>query len=228
MPLDAQGHGAADLPAPGRGRGHGPPSRRRAGDVPRGRRRRLDRRHRRHGARARRRSASTGCSRRRSPTGMGMVRDGARPAADPGAGRRWSCLRGAPIYSRDVPMELVTPTGAAILAASVEGFGELPICGPEPSGTARARARWTSPTSCAWSSARRTRRTDGAGRRRADRASRGVVLETNVDDLEPEVAAYVAGAPARRRRAGRVAHADRDEEGPSRPSRSPCCAPPTA
>src|SRR2546428_6811839 len=36
-------------------------------------------------------------------------------------------LRGAPMYSRGVPFELVTPTGAAILASFVEGYGEMPL-----------------------------------------------------------------------------------------------------
>ena len=35
-------------------------------------------------------------------------------------------LRGAPLYSKGVPVELVTPTGAAILSSLVEGYGELP------------------------------------------------------------------------------------------------------
>jgi uncharacterized protein (DUF111 family) len=36
-------------------------------------------------------------------------------------------LRGAPTYSRGIPVELVTPTGAAILAAISEGYGDMPM-----------------------------------------------------------------------------------------------------
>jgi uncharacterized protein (DUF111 family) len=35
-------------------------------------------------------------------------------------------LRGAPLYSKGVTAELTTATGAAILAAVVRGYGELP------------------------------------------------------------------------------------------------------
>src|SRR5206468_12866647 len=35
-------------------------------------------------------------------------------------------LRGAPTYGVDMPVELTTPTGAALLAASVVGWGPMP------------------------------------------------------------------------------------------------------
>ena len=43
-------------------------------------------------------------------------------------------LRGAPLYGRDVRVELTTPTGAAILAALAAGFGALPSMQLERSG----------------------------------------------------------------------------------------------
>ncbi|HSL67473.1 MAG TPA: LarC family nickel insertion protein, partial [Actinomycetota bacterium] len=60
------------------------------------------------------------------PTGLGMTRTdhGAMPIPAPAV---VELLRGAPLYSKGVPVELVTPTGAAILAATVEGYGELPL-----------------------------------------------------------------------------------------------------
>lgn len=59
------------------------------------------------------------------PTGLGMVRTehGAMPIPSPTV---VELLRGAPLFSRGVAAELTTATGAAILAATVEGFGELP------------------------------------------------------------------------------------------------------
>ena len=59
------------------------------------------------------------------PTGLGMVRTehGAMPIPSPTV---VELLRGAPLFSRGVAAELTTSTGAAILAATVEGFGELP------------------------------------------------------------------------------------------------------
>ncbi|HET7721406.1 MAG TPA: LarC family nickel insertion protein, partial [Acidimicrobiales bacterium] len=57
--------------------------------------------------------------------GMGMVRSahGMLPVPAPAV---VELLRGAPSYGRDVPYELTTPTGAAILAATVTGWGPMP------------------------------------------------------------------------------------------------------
>jgi hypothetical protein len=74
------------------------------------------------------------------PTGLGMVRTqhGMMPIPAPAV---VELLRGAPIFSRGVPMELVTPTGAAILAATVEGFGDLPMMRPDAVGYGAGSAR---------------------------------------------------------------------------------------
>jgi len=57
--------------------------------------------------------------------GMGMVRSahGMLPVPAPAV---IELLRGAPTYGLDVPYELTTPTGAALLAATVTGWGPLP------------------------------------------------------------------------------------------------------
>jgi uncharacterized protein (TIGR00299 family) protein len=61
----------------------------------------------------------------RVATGTGMVRSahGALPNPAPAV---VELLRGAPTYGVDVPVELTTPTGAALLAALSTGFGPLP------------------------------------------------------------------------------------------------------
>jgi uncharacterized protein (TIGR00299 family) protein len=58
-------------------------------------------------------------------TGMGMVRaaHGLLPNPAPAV---VELLRGAPTYGREVPAELTTPTGAALLAANVAGYGAIP------------------------------------------------------------------------------------------------------
>jgi len=43
-------------------------------------------------------------------------------------------LRGAPTYSRGIPVELVTASGAAILAALSEGYGDMPVMRSENVG----------------------------------------------------------------------------------------------
>ena len=57
--------------------------------------------------------------------GTGMVRaaHGMLPVPAPAV---IELLRGAPTYGLEVPMELTTPTGAALLAANVVGWGPLP------------------------------------------------------------------------------------------------------
>ena len=58
-------------------------------------------------------------------TGTGMVRSahGVLPNPAPAV---MELLRGAPTFGRDVQVELTTPTGAALLAATVTGWGPLP------------------------------------------------------------------------------------------------------
>ncbi len=60
------------------------------------------------------------------PTGMGMARTehGIMPIPSPVV---MELLRGVPTYSRGIPVELVTPTGAAILSAMAEGYGDMPM-----------------------------------------------------------------------------------------------------
>ncbi|HET6954141.1 MAG TPA: nickel pincer cofactor biosynthesis protein LarC [Acidimicrobiales bacterium] len=66
-------------------------------------------------------------------TGTGMVRaaHGLLPNPAPAVVR---LLQGAPTYGVDLPMELTTPTGAALLAATVTGWGPLPALRIEASG----------------------------------------------------------------------------------------------
>ncbi|MGH2556821.1 MAG: LarC family nickel insertion protein [Actinomycetota bacterium] len=60
------------------------------------------------------------------PTGTGMVRTehGVMPIPSPVV---MELLQGVPTYSRGIPVELVTPTGAAILSAVSEGYGDMPM-----------------------------------------------------------------------------------------------------
>lgn len=66
-------------------------------------------------------------------TGRGMVRSrhGLLPNPAPAV---LELLAGAPVYGRDISVELTTPTGAAILAAMGSGFGPLPAMLIEATG----------------------------------------------------------------------------------------------
>jgi uncharacterized protein (TIGR00299 family) protein len=139
------------------------------------------------------------------PTGMGMTRSehGAMPIPAPAV---VELLRGAPLYSKGVAAELVTPTGAAILSALVEGYGELPpmrvgavgygagsqqldfpnvlrvIIGDDENAPERILRSVDAPN---------PQLSEAPGAEPGLELSGELVLETNVDDLEPELYEFV-------------------------------------
>lgn len=122
------------------------------------------------------------------PTGMGMTRTehGLVPVPTPAV---VELLQGAPLYSRGVPVELVTPTGAAILATTVEGYGEMPRMRLASAGYGAGTHRLDFPDVLRVMIGEDE---EEAARGRAPAAeSAELVLETNVDDLSPELASYV-------------------------------------
>jgi len=122
------------------------------------------------------------------PTGLGMVKTehGSLPIPAPAV---VELLRGAPLYSRNVPVELVTPTGAAILASLVEGFGELPGMRVEHVGYGAGSARLDFPNVLRVLIGEEDREAMAAVAETP--AGAELVLETNIDDLNPELYAYV-------------------------------------
>ncbi|MFL5736228.1 MAG: nickel pincer cofactor biosynthesis protein LarC [Actinomycetota bacterium] len=131
------------------------------------------------------------------PTGIGMTRSehGAMPIPAPAV---VELLRGAPLYSKGVAAELVTPTGAAILSALVEGYGELPPMRVGAVGYGAGSHRLDFPNVLrviigddenvpeAVLAA-----VDLPSAAQPETPSAELVLETNVDDLEPELYEFV-------------------------------------
>jgi hypothetical protein len=126
------------------------------------------------------------------PTGVGMIKTehGQMPLPAPAV---VELLRGAPMYSRPVPMELVTPTGAAILAATVEGYGDLPMLRTEAVGYGAGTHRPDFPNVLRVLIGEGTGEVPGMpGSPPAEGSVTGeLVLATNVDDLNPELHAFV-------------------------------------
>jgi pyridinium-3,5-bisthiocarboxylic acid mononucleotide nickel chelatase len=122
------------------------------------------------------------------PTGMGLVKTdhGMMPIPVPAV---VELLRGAPVYSRGVPMELVTPTGAAILAATVEGYGDLPPIRLDASGYGAGTLRPDFPNVLRVLIGDEDPAAGPPGPR--PDASGELILETNIDDLNPELYSYV-------------------------------------
>ncbi len=124
------------------------------------------------------------------PTGMGMVRTehGAMPIPAPAV---VELLRGAPLYSRGVPVELVTPTGAATLAALAEGYGDMPLMRLEAVGYGAGTHRLEFPNVLRVLIGEEESPIDRTTAPSVAPAGSDVVLETNVDDLNPEMYEYV-------------------------------------
>jgi uncharacterized protein (TIGR00299 family) protein len=131
------------------------------------------------------------------PTGMGMTRSehGAMPIPAPAV---VELLRGAPLYSKGVTTELVTPTGAAILSALVEGYGELPPMrvGAVGYGAGTQQLDFPNVLRVIIGSDEDVPSVDlialdaGAAEGK-ETATEEVIIETNVDDLAPELYEYV-------------------------------------
>jgi pyridinium-3,5-bisthiocarboxylic acid mononucleotide nickel chelatase len=86
-------------------------------------------------------------------------------------------LRGAPVYGRDVEAELVTPTGAAILAAVAAGFGDAPAMRVERTGYGAGTR------DLPWANLLRVT----IGRAEEPAAGGRVhVIEANIDDMNPQ------------------------------------------
>ena len=120
--------------------------------------------------------------------GIGMVRSRPRAAARsrPRGGR--AAGRGAPTYQLDVPVELTTPTGAALLAALVTQWGPMPAMTIDRTGFGAGIRR----------SRRAPQPHPGGDRRRGPaELTTGqpvVLLEVNVDDATGETLAHAIGA----------------------------------
>ena len=140
-------------------------------------------------------------------TGTGMLRSahGLLPNPAPATVR---LLQGVPTYGRDVPVELTTPTGAALVASWCSAFGPLPAMEVRASGFGGGTAELDDLPNC----------TQVVLGRRAAAPSVGggqvaVVLETNLDDVTGEQLGHAMAARARSRSARRLGEPGGHEEG---------------
>lgn len=117
-------------------------------------------------------------------TGTGTVRSahGYLPNPSPAVVQ---LLYGVPTWGRDVPVELTTPTGAAILASLSSGFGALPPMRIEATGFGAGRAEIEGLPNCTQVVLGEDLTTAGSGAGQSL-----VLLETNLDDATGEVLAH--------------------------------------
>ena len=99
-------------------------------------------------------------------------------------------LKGVPVYGTNIPHELVTPTGAAILVTLAESYGELPEMIIEKTGYGAGKRELESIPNLLrvimgtgiW---------DDMGQRSTLHQDTVVVLETCIDDMNPEVFGFL-------------------------------------
>jgi len=91
-------------------------------------------------------------------------------------------LKGVPVYDSGIESELVTPTGAAVLKTLVSSFGALPPMRIEAIGYGAGKKRFERPNLLRVLLGTEV---DGAPLEQL------TVLETNIDDMNPEIYSYL-------------------------------------
>ncbi len=101
-------------------------------------------------------------------------------------------LRGAPVYSTDVKGELVTPTGAAIVATVCESFGPMPRMRVEATGYGAGTREYEKfPNVLRVIIGEAESPGEGARAEGSGADEELLMIETNVDDVSPQVLGHV-------------------------------------
>lgn len=123
--------------------------------------------------------------------GRGFVRcaHGVMPVPVPGT---MELLQGVPIHQTDIPKELVTPTGAALITTLSQGFGVMPQMRLDRigygAGTRDLEQRPNLLRLCLGESTSDTDLKTTHDHAETDNVD---IIETNVDDMSPEITGYV-------------------------------------
>src|SRR5919205_1195201 len=101
-------------------------------------------------------------------------------------------LKGAPIYSTDITGELVTPTGAAIVATVCEGFGALPRMSIGATGYGAGGREYKNFPNVLRVIVGESDKAGGTPSGVSQQSDEELLMvETNVDDVSPQVLGYV-------------------------------------
>ena len=103
-------------------------------------------------------------------------------------------LKNVPIYSGDIPKELVTPTGAAIVKVLVSSFGPRPVMTTERIGCgagARDFPRHANVLRLSVGEAEGAIFGSGISRQNDPEEEEIAILEANLDDLNPQLIGYI-------------------------------------
>ncbi len=126
-------------------------------------------------------------------TGLGMVRaaHGMLPNPAPAV---VALLEGVPTWGRNVPVELTTPTGAALLAALSSGYGPMPAMRVTGQGFGAGTHELDELPNCTQVVTGVTVDPRDGGDADADAGQPVALLEANVDDATGEQLAHAVGA----------------------------------
>ncbi|MEA2173093.1 MAG: pyridinium-3,5-bisthiocarboxylic acid mononucleotide nickel chelatase [Blastocatellia bacterium] len=118
-------------------------------------------------------------------SGMVQMAHGLFPVPPPAVAE---LLKGAPVYSSDIKGELVTPTGAAIISAVCEEYGPLPRMSIDATGYGAGGREYEN-----FPNVLRVIIGEDAFEKSAGAAidERLLMIETNVDDMSPQVFGYL-------------------------------------
>lgn len=104
-------------------------------------------------------------------------------------------LKGVPIASSTIPFELTTPTGAAIIKTLAEGFGPMPAMTIERTGYGAGKKDFKETANLLrvfmGTSADASKDASEGADEEADEEAGLTVLETNIDDMSPQIAGYL-------------------------------------
>lgn len=122
------------------------------------------------------------CSELHVGSGMVEMAHGRFPVPPPAVAE---LLKGAPVYSSDIKGELVTPTGAAIISTVCAEFGPMPKMRIERTGYGAGTREYEK-----FPNVLRLIIGDDA-KRESSGDERLIVVETNIDDMSPQVYGHV-------------------------------------
>ena len=138
------------------------------------------------------------CSALRVGSGSVQTQHGRLPVPAPATAE---LLRGVPVYAGEIEGEFVTPTGAAMVATLCEEFGAMPKLNVtrigygagsrDPSGFPNALRLMVGELVEPKSGVDEITENDGRGRGGAKEEETIVVVETNIDDMNPQVYGFV-------------------------------------
>lgn len=123
--------------------------------------------------------------------GRGFVRcaHGLMPVPVPGT---MELLKGVPIHQTDLPKELVTPTGAALITTLSQEFGVMPQMRLDRVGYgAGTRDLEQRPNLLRLCLGEKTSTSDSQATHHHAETDSVDIIETNVDDMSPEITGYV-------------------------------------